>query len=114
MLPKINRLNKDKEFDYVFKAGRSGYDKISGVKAAANKMGINRFGILVSGKISKKAVLRNKIKRRIRDVIRSQMPKIKAGYDIVVISLPGIKEKAQKEIKESVINNLKHVGLFLK
>ncbi|MBU4073751.1 ribonuclease P protein component, partial [Patescibacteria group bacterium] len=50
MFAKINRLTKDKDFDNVFQNGKSSYDKIIGVKAAANQQKNSRFGILVSAK----------------------------------------------------------------
>ena len=38
MLPRINRITKDKEYELVFKAGRSRYSDLLGVKAARNRL----------------------------------------------------------------------------
>lgn len=111
MLPKINRLTKNKEFDNVFKRGRSSFDKITGVKFVANNLGINRIGILVSFKVSKKAVERNKIKRRIREIVRAELKNLKNGLDIVIIALPDIKNKTFKEIKPSLAGHFKKLRL---
>ena len=112
MLPRNNRLRKDKDFDFVFKTGRVSYDKIMGVRAVINHCGVNRFGILVSNKISKKAVERNKIKRRIREAARANIDKIKKGFDIIIVSLPNIKEKTFKEISYSLITHFERLKLF--
>jgi len=111
MLKKENQLKKDKEFDNVFKGGRSVFGRILGIKAVANGLKISRFGILVSNKISKKAVERNKIKRQIREVIRLQVSGIKPGFDVVFITLPPILGSSYQEIEEAINHNFKKLGL---
>lgn len=112
MLKKIHRLTKDKDFDNIFKNGRSSYNKILGIKATASQQVDSRFGIVVSAKISKKAVERNKIKRQIREIIRARLDKIKSGYDIMIISLPDILGKNYQEIEESINRHFKRLGLY--
>lgn len=112
MLSKINRLTKDKEFENVFKNGRSSYDKTIGIKAAVNKLPGSRFGILISNKVSKKATERNKIRRRIRDIIRLQLNDIKSNYDIVIMVLPPAREKTYQELNQSIIRHFKKLRLY--
>ncbi|MFH1522686.1 MAG: ribonuclease P protein component [Patescibacteria group bacterium] len=112
MLKKINCLNKDKEFDNVFKNGRVSYDKILGVRAASSKIKNCRFGIIVSNKISKKAVERNKIKRRLRDIAGKELEKLKGGFDVIMIALPTISEGEYQEMKLSVIGHFKKLRLY--
>ncbi|MDD5031939.1 MAG: ribonuclease P protein component [Patescibacteria group bacterium] len=112
MLEKEGQLKKDKEFDKVFKKGRSVFSKILGVKAATNELALSRFGILVSNKISKKAIERNQIKRRIREIIRLQTPGIKPGFDVVIITLPLILGKNYQEIEAAISYNFKKLGLY--
>lgn len=113
MISQKNRLTKDKEFDYVFKKGRSCYNKILGVKVAVNNLQHNRFGVIVSTKISKKATERNKIKRRIKAEVNSQSDKLKKGYDIVLISLADIKNKNYQDIKHAISQSFKKLELYL-
>ena len=112
MLKKQNQLTKDKEFDNVFKNGKSSYDKIIGVKAITNNLDNSRFGILISTKISKKAVERNKLKRQIREVIRLDLDLIKSGYDLVIISLVPILDKTYEEIEKSIHSHFKKLKLY--
>jgi len=112
MLKKANQLRLDKEFDQVFKRGRSSYVKILGVKAFLTKEEESRFGILVSNKISKKAVQRNKIKRQIREILRLKLAKIKSGYDIVVVTLPAILGKDYEEIEAAIDATLDKLRIF--
>ncbi|MDD4333323.1 MAG: ribonuclease P protein component [Patescibacteria group bacterium] len=111
MFKKDNRLTKDKEFDNVFKTGRSSYDKNIGIKAVINNLGGSRIGILISTKVSKKAVERNKIRRRIREILKLRLNKIKKNCDLVLIVLPAAKEKTYQELEESIDFNLKRLRL---
>lgn len=51
-----------------------------------------RFGISISLKVSKKAVVRNRIKRQIRSILRQLLPQISPGWNLVVVVRPGASE----------------------
>lgn len=104
MLPKINRIKKKKEFEAIFRNSRSFKTNIFIFKAIENGLSINRFGFVVAKKISKKAVVRNRIKRRLAEAASLQLKNIKIGTDMIFIALPGIEKKDFKEIKEAVFN----------
>jgi ribonuclease P protein component len=102
MLPKENRLKKEKEFEAVFKGGRTIRGKSAFLKYLINGTEQTRIGFVVSKKISKLAVERNKAKRRMRDIVRLKKDSLKDGLSIVLVSLPPIKEMEYKEIKEDL------------
>lgn len=104
MLPKINRIKKKKDFDVIFKNSKSIKTNLFVLKIAKNSLGINRFGFVVSTKVSKKATVRNKIRRRFAEVMREETSSIKSGTDLVLIALPGIEKKEFLEIKTAVHN----------
>jgi len=112
MLNKVNRLSKNKDFDKVFQAGRSGYQEILGVKLILNNLGYNRFGVLVGLKINKKATIRNKIKRRIKAAIRLDEPFLKKGYDCVVVVSPLILAKNYEEIRRALGAAFKKLNFY--
>lgn len=112
MLKKSNRITKDKEFDRAFKTGQSFYTKIFGVKATDNGQEAVRLGVLVSTKVSKKAVVRNKVKRQIREIIQKELSNLKNGKDIVVIVFSQILDKNFKELEEAIISALKKLKLY--
>ena len=107
MLTKFNRLTKEKDFENVFRKGekyRSPLSKIY-LKVGSNNLKQSRFGFIINNKVSKKAVVRNKIKRKLRETIRNNLSEIKKGVDVAVVVLPGFKENNLKTIGE-VLNNL--------
>ena len=112
MLKKTNRITKDKEFDRAFKTGQSFYTQIFGIKAVDNGLETDRLGVLISTKVSKKAVIRNKVKRQIREIIQKELPHLKQGKDLVIIVFTQILDKKFEEIKISLILALKKLRLY--
>jgi len=102
MLPKNNRLTKKKDFEYVFKKGRSFKEDFLILKIVENHLGQIRFGFVVSQKISKKASLRNKIKRRISESVRLKIGKLKKRLDGILIALPEIEKRDFWKIDEII------------
>lgn len=111
MLEKKNRICKNKEFDRVF-TGQSFYAKFLGIKSTDNDKGETRIGVLVGLKVSKKAVLRNKLKRQIKSIISQELPLIKSGKDLVVITLPQILETEFEDIRSAIKGGLKKLNLY--
>ncbi|MDP2864395.1 MAG: ribonuclease P protein component [bacterium] len=105
MLPKENRLKKNKDFKKVFKEGKGFKEDFLVLKKAKNNLKISRFGFVVSKTFFKKATLRNKIKRKLRESVRIKLNEIKKGIDGVVIASPGLEAKDFREIKE-IVNRL--------
>ena len=112
MLAKNNRIRLDKEFDRVFKTGQSFYGKVFGLKSAPNDLGVTRFGIMVGLKVSKKAVVRNKLKRQIRAIISEENLLLKTGKDVVIIAFPLILDKNFEELKKLLKNGFAKLNLY--
>ena len=102
MLPKLNRLKKKKDFGRIFKKGRSFKEDFLIFKIVKNNLKSSRFGFIVSKNISKKATIRNKIKRRLRELVKIKIRKIKNGIDGVFIVRPGLETKDFWEIEEAI------------
>jgi len=113
MLPKENRLKKEKEFETVFKGGRTVRGNDIFLKYLANGTDKTKVGFVVSKKVSKLAVRRNKIKRRMREIVRLRKKEIKEGLSIIFIALPSINDKSHEDIKKD-IENLFNKGELIK
>jgi len=112
MLPRENRLKKEEDFKKVFKKGRGFTNNLFVLKIVKNNLDISRFAFVISKKISKKATVRNRIKRRLDNVIRADLPKIKKGWDGIIIVLPGAEIKDFKEIEEDINQLLEKARLI--
>jgi len=104
MLAKENRLKKNKDFEKVFKQGKGLKQGFLYLKILKNKeLSSSRFGIVASKNYSQKAVERNRIKRRISEIIRINLSEIKKGIDGVIVVMPGAEDdfkKLEKTIKQ--------------
>lgn len=114
MLPKANRLTKKKDFERIFKEGRGLKEDFLLLKFLPNNLDTNRFGFVIGQRISKKAVIRNRIKRRLRELVRLELPIMKKGNDIVLLARPGLETKSSWEIKETLNKLFKKARLIIK
>ena len=101
MLPRENRLNK-KEVESVFKKGKKFVGEFLIFKLKTKNNSCSSFSAIVPVKVSKKSVERNKIKRKIREALRSNLPQIKSGLQGIFIAMPNIKDKNFREIGQDV------------
>ncbi|MCK5123315.1 MAG: ribonuclease P protein component [Candidatus Pacebacteria bacterium] len=114
MLKKELRIRKQKEFDNIFKKGAYFSERFLALKTVENDLEISRFGFIVSNKISKKAVERNRIKRLLRETIRLRWNEIKPGFDVVFIFRGKEVKKSFDDVDIVVENLLKRSGLVVK
>ncbi len=112
MLKRVNRMGRNKEFDRAFKLGQSFYGKMMGLKAIDNGLALTRLGILISTKVSKKAPIRNKYKRRIREIIRQELPALRGGKDVVIVVFPQILESDYEGIRLFLKSGLRKLNLY--
>ena len=80
---KTERLTRRREFEAVFTEGRSWANNLVVLRVLPNSLGSNRYGF-AAGKRLGGAVVRNRVKRRLREVVR-RTP-IKDGWDMVFIA----------------------------
>lgn len=109
-LPKYNRLKHPKTFQAVYREGKRYQSphlimRILSPATQAQAACPSQFGISVSQKVSKKAVIRNHIKRQIKAVIRLLLPRISLGYKVVVV----VKRNATECKYEHFLRELKEL-----
>ena len=103
MLSKKYRLKKKKDFERVYKQGKGIRQDFLFLRAGKNNLENSRIGIVVSAKVSKKAVERNLFKRRLREALRKKLPDMRPGLDIIIIVLKGFtKEISFQSIEQTL------------
>lgn len=69
----------------------------------------NRYGITIPKKIGK-ANVRNKIKRRVKNIIDTNKKCVHNGYDYVIIIRKGILDLTYREMETELINLIEKIG----
>ncbi len=98
--PKSSRLLKSSDFKEVFRKGRKIVTHTLVFHVLKTNLSGPRLGLAVSRKVGK-AVRRNKVKRRIREVFRTRKNVFPASYDLVVYPRKGVLEKGIEDYCES-------------
>lgn len=88
-LPKQYRLTRPREFSRVYRSGKqaaSAHLAVKVVQLSDNTGdGCSRFGITVSQKVSKRAVIRNRLKRQVRAALQWLIPNLNSNLLVVVV-----------------------------
>ncbi len=74
--------------------------------------GPSRFAFIVSTKISKKAVDRNRITRRLREAVKENIGEISEGTNVLFLAKKKIIEKEESEITREMKLIFKEAGLI--
>lgn len=75
------RLRHRRDFAAVSKKGRAYHDALLSIRVSRNGLGASRFGFGVSKRVGN-AVVRNRVKRRLRAGVRALSPA--PGWDVVI------------------------------
>ncbi len=111
MLQKKHRLNKSKDIKNTSARGRSFFSPNFVIKFKPDVGIPTRVAVVVSNYVSKKAVERNRIKRLIRETIRLNLTRLKAG-DYVIVVRPKAKMSEESMATNGLINLLKSLKLL--
>jgi ribonuclease P protein component len=103
MLPKQHRLPLRKELKRVQKSGKLFQGRLfTLLLAKGDDRKPARFGFIISSKIHKKAVRRNRVRRLLAESIKDLLPTIRDGFDGVFLVKKGIVGKELSEVKNEV------------
>jgi ribonuclease P protein component len=97
-LPKPHRLRRRQDFQKVYQHGKRHQQVHLTLRSlrylpdpTTKNPPATRFGISVSQKVSKRAVIRNLLKRQVKAALRQLLPRITSGWSVVI----GVRPAAQ-------------------
>ncbi len=109
MIARTHRFHGYNSLNWAYRRGQAVRDSKIALKYAINsKRSSYRAAVVVSRKVSKSAVVRNRIRRRIYEVIRECEPQIKDSYDLIFsVYSDSIAELPYSELKQLIVNQLR-------
>ena len=124
MVPKENRLTKDRDFEILFKDGRFAGGNFMTAKIWAidpakyplrnYQVSDLKIGFLVSKKVDKRAVVRNRLKRQMREVVRLLLlsNKVKPGCLLAFVAKPEARTAEYADLEKDILFLLKRLRLL--
>jgi len=104
--PREQRLSRRTRFEAVLNQGRKRrVGRVCTLFFLPNDLNRTRLGIIASRKVGK-AVIRNRAKRRIREIFRLNKERFSAGTDVVVISSKYLPHVPFKELERQILSHL--------
>jgi ribonuclease P protein component len=113
MLAKRYRFHSRGGVRYTYQRGKTVRSAEVSLVFVENSRGKQRFGVVVSKKVLKSAVGRNRIRRRVYEVIRGELVKLKKPVDcIFVVYSKEIGNMPFEELQKSMQDLLRQAGLI--
>lgn len=111
MLAKKNRFHGHSSLNYVYRKGDTVRSPFCAMRFSPGKYDEYRVAIVVSKKVAKVAPDRNRIRRRVYEVIRLLAPQYLTNQDIVVTIFDDrFLELPHKELQDSIQRQLEQIS----
>ena len=98
-------------FRRLYAKGESAVGSFCVVYCRRNGLRENRLGLTVSTKLGK-AVLRNRARRRLRELYRLNEPKLKRGYDVVIVARSRCVDAPFSELQAAFLRQCARLSLL--
>ncbi|MGI6108606.1 MAG: ribonuclease P protein component [Eubacteriaceae bacterium] len=108
----FSSLKSKTDFDNVYENGKIFGNRNFTLRYVKNRKNANRLGIVVSKKVSNRAVHRNKIRRQVREAYRNSESTVKQGYDLIITAKPSCLGEEYSVLSKSIQHLFYKQGLL--
>jgi ribonuclease P protein component len=114
VISRTHRFLGPRSLKYVYQKGSTTRGPLFSVKAVTNpRRRSYRLAIVVSRKVHKSAVARNRVRRRLYEIVRQLEPDITQPYDIVITVFNGsLLDEPPKNLAQQVKKQLMAAGVL--
>jgi len=111
MLARSQRLRNNRDILRVLKRGRFVRTPHLKIIILASRLPQLRAAAVISKKVDKRAVVRNRNRRRVIEVIRINLPHLKAGFDILVYIQSDLTSVTPGDLEVEIMHSLSKLGV---
>lgn len=98
------------EFRRIYRKGKSLVSPQMVLYWQKNRQGQSRLGITVSTKLGH-AVVRNRVRRRFRELYRLHKPEMQPGFDVILVARGRAVRSTYQQLDETYLRLLRQAGL---
>ena len=110
-MKKAVTIKENYEFRRMYAKGRSAVTPFMVVYCRKNRLGHNRLGVTVSTKLGG-AVVRNRARRRLREAFRLAQPRMRQGYDVILVARSRSVDGSYQKLTEALDRALGKLDLL--
>jgi len=107
----LEMLRAAKDFAALQRSVRARSERLLSARFAANGQDRTRFGISTSRRIGG-AVVRNRVRRRIRESLRALAPRLIVGWDVLIVARPESALASRAELATTLERLLRKGGVL--
>jgi len=104
-------VKENYEFRRIYRKGKSAVSPQLVIYCQRNRRGHSRLGVSVSTKLGC-AVVRNRVRRRIREIYRLNKAKMLPGYDLIVVARVRAVETDYQKLDRAYLRLLEQLDLL--
>ena len=104
-------LKQNHLFRRLYHRGASAAGRYLVLYCRRNGQPCNRVGLTVSAKLGH-AVVRNRLRRRLREIYRLHEAEFRSGYDIVVVARSRAVDASYRQLEQAYLSQAARLGLL--
>lgn len=104
-------LKKNSDFRRLYARGKSAATPYLVVYCRKNRLDHNRVGYTVSVKLGH-AVVRNRVRRRLREIVRLNASRVRPGYDLVLVARSRAVGAEYRKLEQAYLTACGKLGLL--
>jgi len=104
-------LSSPKDFAALVERGTMRSHPLLATRVLRTDLGSTRFGLATSRAIGS-AVVRNRVRRRLREGLRSMAPELRPGWDVLIIARPGLVATDRRQMHDTLARLLRRSGVL--
>jgi len=114
MIDRTHRFQGHGSLRFAYQKGQTIRGPFCSLKYILNRRrSTYRIAVVVSRKVHKSAVVRNRIRRRIYEIVRTNESRIAGSYDLIyTIYSDQLAEMPHEQLNETIVDKLEKAGIF--
>ena len=104
-------LKQNSDFRRVYARGKSAVSPCAVVYCRKNRLGRNRTGYTLSKKLGS-AVVRNRVRRRLREIVQLNSAQLHQGYDLVIVARQRAVDVSYQRLEADVLKCFEQLHLL--